>query len=117
MKLVINIHSGFGLSRKAWLRFKELGHPDALAEEDQLIKYAEYAESDETWESYLYDIRRNDPILLQVIEEFGLKASGGAGAELKILEIPDDVDWDIWSGDSGCEVVIDKNRFWYWGKK
>ena len=55
-------------------------------------------------------IERNDPILVQVVEEMGSNADGGV-AELKIVEIPDDVEWDIEEYD-GTEWVAEKHRTW-----
>ena len=48
------------------------------------------------------DIERNDPILIQVIEEMGSNAENRV-AELKIVEIPDDV-----------KYVIEEYDFWEW---
>lgn len=84
MKIVINrCYGGFDLSDKA----KEmLG-----------IKY-------ET------EIKRNDPRLVAVVEELGDEANTWASS-LKIVEIPDDVDWIIEDYD-GVEWVSEKHRTW-----
>ena len=84
MKIVINrCYGGFDLSDKA----KEmLG-----------IKY-------ET------EIERNDPRLVAVVEELGKKANTWVSS-LKIVEIPDDVDWVIEEYD-GLEWVSEKHRTW-----
>lgn len=55
-------------------------------------------------------IPRDDPILIQVVEELGEEANGIA-AELKIVEIPDDVEWVIEEYD-GKEWVAEKHRIW-----
>jgi hypothetical protein len=57
-----------------------------------------------------YDIPRDDPILIQVIEELG-EFADGRHAELKIVEIPDDVEWQIDEYD-GVEWVAEKHRTW-----
>ena len=52
-----------------------------------------------------YDIKRNDPKLIQIVEELGEKASGKS-ANLQIVEIPDEItDFDISEYD-GVETVI-----------
>jgi hypothetical protein len=56
------------------------------------------------------DIERNDPDLIAVIEELGDKASDRYG-DLKIVEIPDDVDWEIEEYD-GSEWVAENHRTW-----
>ena len=55
-------------------------------------------------------IERNNPILIQVVEELGEKANGYC-AELNIVEIPDDVEWEIEEYD-GLEHVSEKHRTW-----
>lgn len=56
------------------------------------------------------DINRNDKLLIQVVKELGEKADG-ACARLKIVEIPDDVDFEIDEYD-GNEWVSEKHRRW-----
>lgn len=58
-----------------------------------------------------YDLKRDDPILIETIEQLGLKESGDAFASLKIVEIPHDVDWKIQDYD-GYEWVAEKHRTW-----
>ena len=53
---------------------------------------------------------RSNPILVQLIEEMG-RAADGQCAELKIVEIPDGVDWEIVEYD-GLESVHEKHRSW-----
>jgi len=56
------------------------------------------------------DIERNDPILIEVIEELGDEANGRC-AELKIVEIPDGVNWEIDEYD-GVEKIDEVHRSW-----
>lgn len=56
------------------------------------------------------NIPRDDLDLIAVVEELGEKANGDH-AELKIVEIPDDVDWIIEEYD-GNEWVAEKHRIW-----
>lgn len=53
---------------------------------------------------------RANPILIQVVEELG-KAANGACAELKVIEIPDGMDYEIEEYD-GNEHVAEKHRTW-----
>ena len=90
MKIVINkCFGGFGLSDQALARYNEL--------------------ADTKLETY-YGIERNDPCLVQVVEELRAKANGRF-ADLKIVEIPDDVKWYVHEYD-GLEVVYEKHRVW-----
>lgn len=53
---------------------------------------------------------RADPDLVAVVEELGERANGLC-AELSIVEIPDDVEWEIEEYD-GNEWVSEKHRSW-----
>jgi len=88
-KIVINSgHGGFGLSKKAIELAKQLG--------------ADFNTSD--------DIKRDDPVLVQVVQDLG-KAANGSFANLKIVEIPSNVKWEIQEYD-GAEWVSEKDKTW-----
>ena len=53
---------------------------------------------------------RSDPIMVQVVEELGSEANGKF-AELKVVEIPDDVKWEIEEYD-GDEWIAEIHRTW-----
>ena len=53
---------------------------------------------------------RSDPVLLQVVEELGKEADGQC-AELKIVEIPDGVQYHIDEYD-GIESIHEDHRSW-----
>ena len=57
------------------------------------------------------DIERNDPYLVQLVEENSELYSGRC-AELAVTEIPDDVEYEIEEYD-GKEWVAEKHRTWY----
>ena len=59
---------------------------------------------------FYHDIPRDDPYLVQIIKEMG-KDADGTYANLKIVEIPGDVDWEIGEYD-GREWVAEKHRTW-----
>lgn len=59
---------------------------------------------------YGRDIKRDDPELIRVIEELG-KAANGKCASLRIVEIPDGIEWEINEYD-GSESVEEKHRSW-----
>lgn len=91
-RVVINkCHGGFGLSDEAVTRYKELTN---ITDKD-------------FWDR---DIPRDDPYLIQIIKELGDKANGSY-AELKIVEIPEDVDWIVEEYD-GREWIAERHRTW-----
>jgi hypothetical protein len=93
-RVVINeCYGGFGLSDVAELRYRELAGVDF--EDDKF---------------HVSDIARDDPLLIKVIRELG-PAADGLHAELKIVEIPADVEWQIGEYD-GNEWVAEKHRTW-----
>lgn len=95
---------------------------DALAGGDRLfsgISYSRvpeetyFAGTDEQrneWYFYSRDIGRDDPSLVQVVEEMGEKADG-ACAHLSVVKIPDGVDYVIEEYD-GLEWVAECHRTW-----
>ena len=115
MKIVINKdHGGFGLSDEAFERYlTEKG--TAFRKVPNRYGFYFYAEgpdsagddADMLWDM---DIARNDPVLVRVVEEMG-EDSFGRYAQLKVVEIPENVDWEIGEYD-GLEWVAEKHRRW-----
>jgi hypothetical protein len=93
MKVVINrCHGGFSLSQEA----------EALYKERKGI-------TDPDW--YYWNLERDDLILVDIVNELG-EAANGRYAELAIVDIPDDVDFQIEEYD-GKEWVAEVHRTWY----
>jgi len=91
-RIVINdCYGGFGLSDKAMEKYKSMAGID-----DDLF--------------YHYDIERDDPYLIKIVREMGAAANGDF-SNLKIVEVPADVDWIIQEYD-GIEWVAEKHRTW-----
>ena len=91
MKIVVNrCYGGFGLSKKA---YEFLGL---------------------TWDDYGYAYNeeelRTDPKLIECVEKLGQEANGRYAA-LEVVEIPDDVEWEINDYD-GIETIHEKHRSW-----
>lgn len=59
---------------------------------------------------YYRNLERTDEDLISVIEELGNEASGAYG-HVTIVEVPDDVDWEIDDYD-GIETIHEKHRSW-----
>lgn len=59
---------------------------------------------------YDWDIERDDPKLVEVVEKLGAEANG-RHARLKVVEIPKDVIWFIRNYD-GKEHVAELHRTW-----
>jgi hypothetical protein len=115
MKIVINAcHGGFGLSDKAIEYYGELKNLGLVKQEGKYFNVSGY-----DWyvgeindDNYFSDrsIPRDDPDLVRVVEELGTETNTRY-SELKIVEIPDDVEWDIEEYD-GAEWVAEKHRTW-----
>jgi hypothetical protein len=69
-----------------------------------------YNEAYSTQTIYHRDIARDDPALVQLVEE-NAELYAGRCAELTIVEIPDDVNWEIEEYD-GNEHVAEVHRIW-----
>ena len=89
-KIVINkCYGGFGLSQEAFIELQKL---DSEA-------------------NPFYDRNNRDSLkLIEVVEKLGSRANGDH-AELKVIEIPDDVEYTIEEYD-GVERVAEVHRTW-----
>ena len=137
MKVLINsCYGGFGLSEAAMMRYAELKgltlYPESTNKgftttyytvpPDQRIKELEnwssqslearqaYNEAYNRQHIYDRDIERNDPLLVQVVEELG-DAASGKYASIQVVEIPGDASWEISEYD-GMEHVAETHRTW-----
>ena len=59
---------------------------------------------------YAFDLNRDDPDLVQCLETLG-EAANSIYSELKIVEIPGNVDWMICEYD-GAEWIAERHRTW-----
>jgi len=121
-KVVINTcFGGFGLSREGMMRYAELKgvtvYPytdPAYASLNVSTYYLEpedpTAVEDHRPSLSQYEIARDDPLLVQVVEEMGDKSFGQC-AELKVVELPDGVAWEIAEYD-GNEHIAESHRTW-----
>lgn len=111
MKIVINSDfGGFGLSDEAMeLYLTRKGLP--FVKEDWKFGRFIFMKPDNKKECYFEsEIERNDPVLVQLVEELGDEANG-LYSSLKIVEIPDDVKWYVHDYD-GIESVHEEHRIW-----
>jgi hypothetical protein len=100
MKIVINTcFGGFGLSIAAEELYLELtGNTGEPGPDDGPKKF------------YDFEVKRDDPTLVAVVERLGSKAAGSC-AELKVVEVPEGVQWHI-SDYDGAEHVAENHRTW-----
>lgn len=111
MKICINkCFGGFSLSDAAVLRYGELAGLNLVSIDKGYFNQWYIDSVDDEKFFSMYNIPRDDPILIQVVEELG-EASWGSAAELKIVDIPDDVEWEIEDYD-GQEWVSEVHRTW-----
>lgn len=136
MKIVINrCYGGFGLSHEAVMRYADLAgikiyayvdarKKDGRIDFSKMVPYdgkehafvihyytAEIARGGASKDRcYFKEPERNDPLLVRVVEEMG-EAASGRFASLKVVEVPDGIEWEIDEYD-GMEVVEEKHRSW-----
>lgn len=112
MKIVINrCYGGFGLSREAFHLLRGMGQKDAQQEPDIGECWNDGSGLREAFlNSFCGEIPRNDPMLVEVVEKLGAAANAKM-AKLKIVNIPDDVDWKIEEYD-GMEHVREISETW-----
>lgn len=111
-KIVINkSYERFCVSYKAFVRLRELGQREALAEADRGSYWPTAATPREpSLNRCGVLIPRDDEKLVRVVEELRAEANGH-GAELKVVAIPEDVSWVITCAD-GVEQVAEQHRTW-----
>ena len=85
MKIAVNrCYGGFQLTKKVYDRLGIEWDGVGFLDNDSFdIKSLNYNE----W--------RADERLIKAIEDIGVEESGGKSSNIEIVEIPDDVDWDI----------------------
>lgn len=118
-KVVVNsCHGGFGLSDKAYERLIELGVP--VTSEPNSKKRSIYKNETSTellgeYHDIWFNQHRDDKLLIKVVEELinrdGVDHASGKYAELRIVEVPADVNWYIEEYD-GAEWVAEEHRTW-----
>lgn len=139
MKIVVNrCYGGFGLSDKACemvmkrkglncFRYKQTKYEfrDGVTEytrcdafnNDGIFNYYQTEDLGEKIDKlpnetfwYYGNLERDDADLIAVVEELGDEANGRF-AKLEVVEIPDDVKWEIDSYD-GIETIHEVHRSW-----
>jgi hypothetical protein len=129
MKVVINTcYGGFGISTECAKRYFELKGltvyemPSSFCTQYLLVPLEEFEvqyELDKKNSYYeksnamcfsFYNIERDDPFLIQAVEELGEEASDRY-SELRIVEIPDGIDYTIEDYD-GKEWIAETHRTW-----
>lgn len=117
---------GFELSDRAYERLIELGIPAKRyvrgeKRGDELVIYDSALNTEEGdfapcgrryWAvRILYEeVYRAHPLVVQVVEELG-EAANGPYADLKVIEIPDGIEWELDDYD-GMESVHESHRSW-----
>jgi hypothetical protein len=113
-KIVINQDfGGFSLSDKAMQRYCEIACIDyemVTTKWGMTLFYKAGHKDDENFIIDEYQFERDDKILVHVVETLKDEANG-VHASLKVVKIPDDVDWFIDEYD-GRECIRETHRVW-----
>lgn len=116
MKIAINkCYGGFGLSNETHIKLIELGIPlyhkwEEIPGGNEPYILKEEGEKD-YYSNFRDDDKRNHPLLIQAIEEVGEVESSGTFARIRVVDIPDDIEWEINEYD-GIESIHEKHRSW-----
>jgi hypothetical protein len=112
-KIVINAcHGGFGLSDAAIELYGKLSHQNLVRGPDSLFGKSSWYVDAIAESNYFYDgqIPRDCRYLVEVVEKLG-ESANSRYSELKVVTIPDDVEWHIAEYD-GWEHVAENHRTW-----
>jgi len=112
-KIVINqCYGGFSLSEEAIKLYGKLAGLTLVAETDKYGFVNFYCDSVSDGNYFSdHNILRDDPLLVQVVEQLGSKVASGRYAKLAVVEVPDDVQWHIKEYD-GTEWIAENHRTW-----
>ena len=95
MQVVINLSGTFSISSEA-VEFIKKKIKDKNAKK--------------TIGPYSFDNDRTNYLLIEAVKKLKNKANG-INADLKIVEIPDDIEWQI-TAVNGVEIIREKHRIW-----
>jgi hypothetical protein len=112
-KIVINsCHGGFGLSDEATALYGKLAGLGLVRGPDFVLGKSTWYVNEIADENFFYDgnIPRDCEHLVQVVLNLG-KLANSRYSDLKIVEIPEGVDWTICEYD-GMEWVAETHRTW-----
>jgi hypothetical protein len=92
--------------------------PDYNKDREGYIAGVEYEHAHD-WDYIAHSLPRDDKDLISVIEELGSEVASGCHSTLHIVEIPDDVDWDLehYDDEFGGEWVVEKHRSWHYDSR
>ena len=120
--VINNCFGGFGLSDKAYKQLIEWGIPVKKynSKDDHKKEKVIYdreltpegglsAFGNRYWDTWI-DEERENPLLIKVIKKLGEEANGSC-AELKIVEIPIDIKYEIAEYD-GSEHIAEEHQTW-----
>jgi hypothetical protein len=96
----------------SWVAFT-IPNPNEYLPKEKRDADGTYKTYNQEYEKISLDKRqdeRDDPLLVQVVEELGAEANGKF-AELKVVTIPGNVEWEISEYD-GYEEIEEKHRTW-----
>lgn len=120
MKVAINrCYGGFSLSEEAFdmlLKLKGVDYEKVKGPHFSLVGHDYYhtgyaGDDDHYISEHTYTSNRNDDDLIAVIMQLGDKANGRC-ADIAIVDVPDDVEWEVDEYD-GKEWVAEVHRTWY----
>jgi len=89
---------------------KELTPPGADTFNDIYWKFRDAKVADRYWDAGWLTNNRSHPLLLRLLDEMG-DAANGRHAKLRVVEIPDGIEYDIEEYD-GREHIAESHRTW-----
>ena len=116
MKVVINdCYGGFDLSERAIMRYAEI---KGIKLYKNYIEYGiayttQPAKTNKEIDQFFWSvhrIHRDDPALVQVVEELGRSANTQVSF-LKVIDIPEGIEWDL-EEHAGNEWIAEAHRTW-----
>jgi len=114
MKVVINADYGwFGLSDEAIREYGKRKGLNLVEEALDRFGFVHFFIGEKSDDTLLCscDIDRDDPVLVEIVEALTPQKAGSRFASLKVVEIPDGVEWEVNDYD-GMEHIAEVHRIW-----
>lgn len=113
MKVAISTKGSFAISKRGCEYLVLEGVIEAIELLQHYIHCVD--EGDIDWHGYIWsddeNAFRTNPILIEAIEKFGLEMNA-PDHEIKVVEIPDNIDWYIDENELSQECVREVHRTW-----
>ena len=111
MKILLSSYPVFDVGFKAFKEFLDLKNIPYHVMADEIFE-GQFELVDMKGSRFRYEDYRSDSLLVAIVEKLGADSNPLFG-ELRVIEVPDDVEWIIQSCEGSAEWIAEKHRTWH----